>query len=85
MFVFVELDNGVQEFFDTPYAGFKYAKEAELRRRGSVEYVAIGEFYNDQDGTFYRGQELRYLLRSLDNVNAWLRTQMEAERHSADD
>lgn len=83
-FVLVELDDGLQEFFETPYAGFKFAKEQEARRKGCVEYVAVGEFY-ENEGTIYRGQELRHLLRSLDNVYGWLRTQMEAEHGSAQD
>ncbi len=82
-FVIVELDDGEQHFMETPYAGFKFAKEQEGRRKGSVEYIAIGEFYHE-DGMIYRGQELRHLLRSLDNVTGWLRTQMEAETDSAD-
>jgi hypothetical protein len=80
VFVLVELDNGTQEFFETAYDGFKFAKEEEARRRGSVEYVAVGEFY-DQEGSIYMGQELRHLLRSLDNVHGWLKAQREAEAY----
>jgi hypothetical protein len=84
VFVLVELDDGVQEFFETAYDGFKFAKEAEQRRRGSVEYVAVGEFY-ESEGSIYAGQELRHLLRSLDNVHGWLKAQHEAETHEETD
>lgn len=75
--VFVELDSGEQEFFDSPYEAFKFAKTKEGQRKNSVEYVAIGDFYEDS-GNVYRGQQLRNLIRSMDNVVVWLRTQMES-------
>lgn len=76
-FALVELDNGRQEHFDSPYDAFKFAKEEEEKKRHSVEYVAVGDitqgnFYN-QDGIVYRGQHLRYMIRLLDNVNLWIR------------
>jgi hypothetical protein len=42
-FVIVELEDGEQEFFEAAYDGFKFAKEAERKKKNSVEYVAIGE------------------------------------------
>lgn len=77
-FFVVELDNGEQEFFDSPYYAFKFAKMHENARRGSVEYVAVGYFYDEEaDGTVYRGQQLRYILRALDNPVAWIKTVSE--------
>jgi hypothetical protein len=73
-FVLVELDDGDQEFFDTAYEAFRYAKKKENERKHSVEYVAIGEFLEDDDYTVYKGQALRHLIRSLDNVTSWVRT-----------
>jgi hypothetical protein len=70
--VLVELDTGEQEFFESAYEGFKYAKEQEDKRRHSVDYIAIGDFYKDE-GIIYKGQSLRLLLRSLDSVQDWLR------------
>lgn len=75
--IFVELDSGDQEYFDTPYDAFKFAKEKEMQRKNSVEYVAIGDFY-ECDGTIYNGQQLRNIIRSLDNVTVWLRAQLES-------
>lgn len=76
-FVLVELDDGEQEFFDTTYEAFRYAKRKENERRHSVEYVAIGAFTSDDDHTVYKGQQLRYLLRSLDNVSQWIKIARE--------
>lgn len=80
-FFLVELDDGVQEFFDSPYEAFHYAKKCEAKRRNSVEYVACGSFYGDDeddvDGIVYRGQYLRFMLRSLDNTVGWLRSVAE--------
>jgi hypothetical protein len=76
-FAVVELDNGDQYFGDTPYEAFKFAKEREAEKPNSVEYVALGEFYERDDGLIYSGQELRHLLRALDNVIGWLKTSME--------
>jgi len=70
-FALVELDTGEQEFFDSSYDAFKFAKKQEDSRRHSVEYVAIGDFWIE-DGIVYRGQQLRYMLRLLDNLNAWI-------------
>jgi hypothetical protein len=72
-FVVVELDDGEQEFFDSPIDGFRFAKKKEAERRHSVEYVAIGEFYEEDDGSVYTGQLLRTMLRSVDNINGWLK------------
>lgn len=79
-FIFVELDNGEQEFFDSIYHAFKFAKIHEDARRNSVEYVAIGSFYGDEDeteATVYKGQQLRYMLRALDNAKGWLKAVAE--------
>jgi hypothetical protein len=70
-FILVELDTGEQEFFDDTYSAFKYAKENEDKRRHSVEYVAIGEFY-ETEGIIYKGNQLRHLLRTLDE-KSWIR------------
>lgn len=80
-FAFVETTNGEQEFFETPYAAFRHAKQQEERKRNSVEYVAVGSFYGDEEteGRVYRGQHLRYILRSLDDVQGWLKAQLEVE------
>jgi hypothetical protein len=70
-FVLVELDTGEQEIFDTSYEGFKFAREQENRRRHSVEY--LGVFDEDvAEVTVWCGQSLRVLLRSLDNLRAWI-------------
>lgn len=67
--VVVELDSGEQEFFNFVYDGFKFAKEAENKKPNSVEYVAIGDFYEDlENSVVYRGQRLRNTLRQLDNI-----------------
>jgi hypothetical protein len=87
-FFVVELDNGEQEFFDSPYYAFKFAKVQEEARRGSVDYVAIGMFYDEEaNGTVYRGQQLRYILRALDNPVAWIKTVSEvlSEREDSED
>jgi hypothetical protein len=70
--VVVELDDGEQEFFDSPIEGFRFAKKKEQQRRHSVEYVAIGDFYEDE-GTVYSGQMLRMMLRSVDNISGWMK------------
>lgn len=72
--VVVELDTGEQEYFDSTYEAFKYAREEETVRPHSVDFVAIGEFETADDHVVYRGNELRILLRSLDNVQGWIRT-----------
>ena len=72
IFVVVELDSGIQEFFESSYEGFVYAKEQESRKKNSVEYIAIGEFYS-ADGRIYKGNQLRHMLRMLDNVKGWVR------------
>lgn len=85
-FSFVELTSGEQFFTDTPYEAFRFAKQQELRKRNSVEYVAIGQFYDDQaNERVYKGQHLRYILRSLDNVQGWLKAQLEAEHGDEDE
>jgi hypothetical protein len=71
-FIVVELDDGTQEFFDRSSDAFRYAKQHEDKRRHSVDYVAIGEFYDD-DGVVFRGQNLRMMLRATDNVVGWIR------------
>lgn len=78
-FYLVELDNGDQQFFNSPYEAFTFAKQCESKRRNSVEYVAIGSFYNkdEAEGTVYKGQYLRYMLRTLDNTVAWLKSVTE--------
>jgi hypothetical protein len=83
-FAVVELDDGEQEFFDTPYQAFKFAQKAEQRKTHSVEFVAIGQFYSE-DGRIYRGQQLRHLLRTLDNVQGWLKAQLDAELNANED
>lgn len=71
-YTIVELDDGTQEFFERPAEGFRYAKQQEDKRRHSVEYIAIGEFYAE-DGVVYRGQALRIMLRTVDNVTGWIK------------
>ena len=67
--VVVELETGEQEFFDFVYDGLKFAKEAEKRKKNSVEYVAVGDFYDDlENSRVYRGQRLRITLRQLDEI-----------------
>lgn len=73
-YTIVELDDGTQEFFERPADGFRYAKQQEERRRHSVEYLAVGEFYNTDDGIVYRGQLLRTMLRTVDNVTGWIKS-----------
>lgn len=88
---FVELATGEQEFFQTPYEAFKYAKSAEEQERNSVALVGVSGEYDAPDEelffmmdqvTIYRGQRLRHLIRSLDNVQVWIRTQIEEQRHA---
>lgn len=86
-FFLVELDNGEQEFFDTPYLAFQFAKKCESNRRNSVEYVACGSFYGEDEaeGVVYKGQYLRYMLRTLDNTVAWLKSVNEVLNDREDD
>jgi len=87
-FYLVELDNGEQEFFDAPYYAFRFAKVHEDARRGSVEYVAIGTFDDDEgDDIVYTGQWLRLMLRALDNEMGWIEAVAEAlnERETCED
>lgn len=88
---FVELESGEQVYFDEVYAAFKFAKEQESQERNSVALVAIGAEYDGPDDellffmdqvTIYRGQRLRHLIRSLDNVNTWIRTQVEETKNA---
>lgn len=68
--VIVELDSGEQHYFNRLADGFRYAKEQESKRRHSVEFVGDFYEYNEQ---VYSGQNLRWLLRSLDNVSTWMK------------
>jgi hypothetical protein len=74
--VLVELDDGTQEFFDALYDGLAYARKIEDRRAHSVEHVIVVDGVEHDEQTFhvYKGQELRYLLRALDNTYQWLKT-----------
>jgi hypothetical protein len=72
-FVVVELDTGEQEFFENSYQAFAFARKHEAVRPHSVDYVAIGGFETEDDFVVWRGQELRLLLRSLDNIRGWVR------------
>ena len=69
--ILVELDDGTQEFFSHLTDAFRYAKRQEERRRHSVEFV--GDFYETHE-RIYSGQDLRWLLRSLDDVNQWMKS-----------
>ena len=80
--VLVELDNGEQSFFDSPVDAFLFAREAETKKKNSVEYIAIGDFYTDT-GTIYRGQRLRHMLRSFD-LKQWLRQSMVVDQDAED-
>lgn len=73
-YTIVELDDGTQEFFERPADGFRYAKQQEEKRKHSVEYLAVGEFYDADDGIVYRGQLLRTMLRTVDNVTGWIKS-----------
>jgi hypothetical protein len=82
MWTIVELDDGRQEFFTTRYEGFLFAKDMESERKHSVEYVAVIPdvpipdlmvwLREDSPMYVFRGQELRYMLRSVDNVIGWI-------------
>lgn len=76
--VVVELEDGTQEFFDFVYDGFRFAKEQESKKRNSVEYVAIGDFW-EEDGEVYRGQRLRNTIRVLDEIQEWIKAQINDE------
>jgi hypothetical protein len=78
IFSLVELEDGTQEFFDSPYFAFLFAKIHEDASTNSVSYVAVGDFWNDV-GMVYRGQELRYLLRAIDNTKSWLKDSSEED------
>lgn len=78
-YIIVELEDGTQDFFDTTYEGFKYAKEHETRKPHSVAYVAVGEFETEDDHVVYVGNVLRIMLRSLDNIHGWLRAGNEGQ------
>jgi len=82
IFVIVETSEGDQHFFDRPYEGFRFAKEQEKRQTNSVEYVAVGNFWDD-DGQVYTGQTLRMYLRALDNLPMWL--VYTSDNHGEDD
>jgi hypothetical protein len=71
----VELDSGDREFFYSASDALRYAKKHEEQRRHSVEYLAVAKGESiDGEITVYRGQELRFMIRSLNNVRAWIRT-----------
>jgi hypothetical protein len=72
--VVVELDTGEQEFFDRPTDAFRYARDQEDIRHNSVEYVAVGEFWGDTPDHVYCGQSLRTLIRTVDNLNGWVKS-----------
>lgn len=83
---FVELESGEQHYFDQVYDAFKFAKAQEELERNSVALVAVGDDYQAADDeliffmdqvTIYRGQRLRHLIRTIDNVSTWIRTQIE--------
>lgn len=85
---FVETISGDQMFFDSPYEAFRFAKQQEEQNRNSVEYVAIsftGESLEETNEIVYRGQRLRHILRSLDNVRDWIRAQLETELTNEDE
>ena len=71
-FVIVELDTGDRQFFERLSDGFRYAKTQESRRHHSVEFVGL--FSEDDVLGIYQGQELRWLLRSVDNVKQWVKS-----------
>lgn len=81
--VVVELETGEQEFFSHAYDGFKFAKEQENKKRNSVDYVAIGDFY-EEDGVVYRGQKLRNTLRMLDDIDKWFKAQVDEDVYDLD-
>lgn len=90
---FVEMESGEQLYFDNPYEAFKYAKQQEEKARNSVALVGISSDYDGPDDeiiffmdqvTVYRGQRLRHLIRSLDNVTTWIRTQIEHAEEVSD-
>lgn len=71
--IIVELDTGEQEFFDQLVDAFRFAKAQEKKRRHSVELV--GEFnYDPRLDRVYTGQDLRWILRSVDNVTTWMKS-----------
>lgn len=70
-FIIVELESGEQMFFDRLSDGFRYAKTQEDRKRHSVEY--IGTFTDAEPINIYKGQYLRWILRSVDNVDEWIK------------
>jgi hypothetical protein len=76
---FVEMEDGEQYHFDSVYEALKYAKTQEAEHKNSVEYLAISEDVTslDQGLTVYRGQKLRHMIRSVDNVAAWVQEQVE--------
>lgn len=74
--VVVELDTGEQEYFETSYDAFRFARLKETERPHSIEFVAVGEFLTADDHVVYRGNELRILLRSMDNVTQWIRARL---------
>lgn len=93
---FVELESGEQEYFDSPYQAFKFAKQKEQQHRNSVALVAVSDDFGDttnmeelllkmESVTTYRGQQLRYMIRSLDNVTEWLRAQIENAEEEDDE
>lgn len=81
--VVVELESGEQLFFDYVYDGFKFAKEQEDKKRNSVDYVAVGDFW-DEDGEVYRGQRLRNTLRILDDIQQWFKAQIDEDVYDMD-
>lgn len=71
-FFIVETESGDQQFFDGFSESLRFAKEQEKRRSNSIEYV--GSFNDDgSDLILYRGQTLRWVLRSIDNIPMWIR------------
>ncbi len=88
---FVELESGDQFYFENAYDAFRYAKLQEREHRNSVAYVAINlgqleeeEIDLDQATqiSVYRGQQLRLMIRALDDTTAWIKTQLEEQKNA---
>lgn len=69
----VELDDGTQASFTLAVEAFRFAKLKESERHHSVQgVISRGEW-------IYEGQSLRQMIRTLDNVNEWLKNGQQTQ------
>ena len=82
--VLVELANGDQEYFESTRDALLFAKEKEAQEKNSVDLVAMTTDNDLIDVTILYGQELRLMLRSVDNLTGWLKSGAREEEQQND-